>query len=84
MKKVASALKYDKKENRAPMLIAKGMGIVADNIIREAVEADVPVYEDPMLSQQLYNLDLGDEIPEELYQIVAEVLLFIAHVDAKK
>lgn len=68
-KKIATALKYDHEKQVAPELIAKGKGLVAENIIKKAEEAGVKTYEDEQLSQQLYNLQIGDTIPEELYQI---------------
>ncbi len=80
-RKIATALKYNKLEDEVPKLVAKGMGKIAENIIEKAGEYDIPTYEDERLSQQLYNLSLGDDIPEELYQVVAEVLIFIAGMD---
>jgi len=82
-RKVATALKYDRGNDDVPKLVAKGLGVVAENIIGTAEEHDIPVYQDERLSQQLYNLSLGDEIPPELYEIVAEVLVFIAKMDKK-
>ena len=82
-RKIATALKYDRGNDDVPKLVAKGMGLVAENMIETAEEHNVPVYHDERLSQQLYNLSLGDEIPPELYEIVAEVLVFIAKMDKK-
>ncbi len=82
--KIATALKYDETKNVAPKVIAKGVGHVADAIITKAEQNDIVVYKDEKLSQQLYNLSIGDEIPEELYELVAEVLIFIASLDANK
>jgi len=79
--KIATALKYEAGENAAPKLIAKGKGVVAENIVEKAEEHGVPVYHDEKLSNQLYNLSLGEEIPQELYQVIAEVLAFIARLD---
>lgn len=80
-RKVATALKYDKEHSLAPKLVAKGKGLVAENIIKKAKEADIRTYEDEKLSNQLYNLSIGDEIPPELYNVVAHVLSFIAKLD---
>ena len=66
-----------------PRLVAKGMGLIAENIIEKAEEHDIPVYQDERLSRQLYNLSLGEDIPPELYEVVAEVLVFIAKMDKK-
>jgi flagellar biosynthesis protein len=80
-KRFAAALGYQKDRDRAPKLLAKGRDLVADRIIALAKEHERPVYKDERLSQQLQNLEVGEAIPEELYEIVAEVLIFIAKVD---
>ncbi len=82
--KIATALKYNSDEQVAPELIAKGKGVVADNIIKKAAESNIKTYEDEHLSQQLYNLSVGDSIPEELYHVVAKVLAFVAELDESK
>jgi flagellar biosynthesis protein len=73
----AVALKYDAKNDKAPRVIAKGRGNIAEKIIDVAREHDVPLYEDKNLIQVLEALDLETEIPPELYRAVAEVLAFI-------
>jgi flagellar biosynthesis protein len=83
-RKIATALKYDQNEQIAPELVAKGKGVVAENIIKVAKEHDVRTYEDEKLTQQLYNLSIGEEVPPELYHVVAHVLAFIAEMDSKK
>lgn len=80
-KRIATALKFDRHEDDVPRLIAKGMGLVAENIVEKASEHDIPVYRDARLSRQLSSLSLGEEIPEALYGVVAEVLVFIAKLD---
>lgn len=80
-KKIATAISYDSKKQVAPKLVAKGKGVVAENIIEKAETSGVHTYEDEVLSQQLYNLSIGDTIPEELYHVVAKVLAFIADLD---
>ncbi len=79
--KVATAIQYDQQKDRAPKVVAKGKGLIAEKIIEKALENDITVYQDEKLSQQLYNLSLGDEIPAELYHVIAEVLIFIAKAD---
>lgn len=79
--KVATALQYNQKKDRAPKVVAKGKGLIAEKIIEKAEEHDVAIYQDEKLSQQLYNLSLGEEIPAELYHVIAEVLVFIAKAD---
>ena len=73
----AVALKYDRKKNNAPRVIAKGRGEIAEKIIEVARAHNVPLYEDKNLIQILEALDLETEIPPELYRAVAEVLAFI-------
>lgn len=82
--KIANALRFDPEKDAAPQLIAKGIGLVAENIIKKAEEHNVPIYEDEKLSQQLKQLEIGEQIPFELYEVVAEVLVFIGSVDQKK
>lgn len=79
--KVATALQYNQKKDRAPKVIAQGKGLIAEKIIEKAQEHDIVIYQDEKLSQQLYNLSLGEEIPAELYHVIAEVLVFIAKAD---
>ena len=83
-KKIATALRFNPNEDAAPQLIAKGLGLIAENIIKKAEESNVPVYVDQRLSEQLNQLEIGDQIPYELYEVVAEVLVFIGHVDQNK
>lgn len=83
-KKMATALKFNPDQDAAPQMIAKGLGLIADNIINKAKESNVPIYEDEKLSRQLYQLEIGDQIPYELYEVVAEVLVFISSVDQSK
>lgn len=80
-RKIATALKYDRQNSQAPKVVAKGLGLVAEKIIELADENEVQIYRDETLAKQLYNLSIGDEIPEELYTTVAEVLAFIARLD---
>ena len=70
----AIALHYDEKS--APRITAKGQAAVADEIVALAREHDIPLYEDKQLAALLSQLELGSEIPRELYIAVAEVLAF--------
>ena len=76
IKKRAVALKYDSKNNRAPIIVASGMGYLAERIAEAAAEAGVPVYEDDSLAVLLSQMKLGSAIPEELYQAVVEIYLY--------
>lgn len=73
----AVALKYNHEEDFAPIIIAKGQGELAEEIIRKAKECEIPIKEDRDLVQVLLQLQLGEEIPEQLYTVVAEILGFI-------
>jgi flagellar biosynthesis protein len=73
----AVALKYDRKKDNAPRVIAKGRGEIAKKIIEVAQAHNVPLVEEKNLTQILEALDLETEIPPELYRAVAEVLAFI-------
>lgn len=79
----AVALHYEQENAAAPTVLAKGKGTVAEKIIALAGEHGIPVQQDPVLVQALEQLDLGDEIPPELYQVVAEILVFIMQLDKK-
>ena len=76
-RKLAAALRYKEGKDRAPRLVAKGMGSIAEKIIADAENAGVPVHEDPDLLALLMTLDIQDTIPPEMYLAVAEVLAFI-------
>ena len=80
----AVALTYDTQKDKAPRVVAKGKGYLADKIIEIARQHDVPLYEDQNLVQVLEALDIETEIPPELYQAVAEVLAFIYRINHKK
>ena len=75
-KKTAVALKYDELNNIAPVVVASGAGYMAERIIEMASESNVPVFEDSSLSTMLSQLDLGTEVPEELYQIIVEIYVY--------
>jgi len=72
----AVALKYNK-DLPAPFISAKGKGLVADRLLKIAEEHNIPVIKDNLLSDTLYILEPGDYIPDEIFDIVAEILVFI-------
>lgn len=78
--KKAVAVSYTDKDI-APRVVAKGQGYVAQKILENASVSDVPVYEDKALAEELSRVDLGDNIPPELYEVVARVLVFISDLD---
>ena len=73
--KLAVALHYDR--TGAPRVIAKGRGQIGAKIIEVARAHDIPIEENEVLAGALSNVELGDEIPEDLYKAVAEVLVFV-------
>ena len=82
--KTAVALGYDPNEDGAPKLIASGKGALADKIIEQAKENKIPVHEDDKLADTLSRLEIGEMIPPELYEVVAEVLVFVDAMDKIK
>lgn len=80
----AVAIKYDQEENAAPMVVAKGVDFLAQKIKEIARENDVQIVENPPLARELYKLvGVGDEIPDALYQAVAEVLAYVYRIKNK-
>jgi flagellar biosynthesis protein len=71
---IAIALNYD--GNSAPRITAKGQHLVADSIIEAAEQAGVPLYPDPELAMILSQVPIGEEIPDNLYKAIAEVIAF--------
>ena len=80
-KQKAVALSYNSEKDVSPRVIAKGKGYVAQKILEHGEMSDIPVYEDPELTEELTRLDLGENIPPELYEVVAEILAFISNLD---
>ncbi|MCK5674506.1 MAG: EscU/YscU/HrcU family type III secretion system export apparatus switch protein [Spirochaetales bacterium] len=72
----AVAIKYNK-ELPAPFITAKGNGFVADKLIKIAENYNIPLVKDDLLSETLFMLDPGEYIPEEVFEVVAEILVFI-------
>ncbi|MHB8061216.1 MAG: EscU/YscU/HrcU family type III secretion system export apparatus switch protein [Ruminiclostridium sp.] len=79
--KHAAALQYSPDTNAAPKVIATGKGEIAEKIIEKAKENDIPIYQDSNLAKTLSALGIGNEIPPEIYEVVAEILIFIGSVD---
>ena len=81
---IAVALTYEPGMT-APVVVAKGMRLIAERIRALAVEAGVPIVENVMLAQALYkSVDIGRPIPEDLYTAVAEVLAYVYQLRGKK
>jgi flagellar biosynthesis protein len=81
--KQAVALEYDPSDN-APRVVAIGKGALAEKIIEQAKQADVPIHKDDKLADTLSKLQIGDMIPPELYEVVAEILIFVDGMDKIK
>lgn len=81
--KQAVALEYDPSDN-APKVIAMGRGALAERIIEQAKQSDIPVHRDDKLANTLSKLEIGDMIPPELYEVVAEILVFVDSMDKIK
>lgn len=79
----AVALRYEDGKTTAPEVVASGSGVIAKNIIEAAQKAGVTITKDPDLVELLAKVPTGQEVPEELYQTVAEVLAFVYSVNTK-
>ena len=80
-KQLAVALHYDR--TGAPRVIAKGKGNIGAKIIEVAKAHNIPVEENEVLAGALSNVEIGDEIPAELYKAVAEVLIFVLKLSGR-
>ena len=80
-RKTAVALQFERGRMPAPKVTAKGRGMVAERLIALAREAGVPVVEDALLVETLDPVDIGRDVPPELYQVVAEILVAVYRAD---
>jgi flagellar biosynthesis protein len=78
---LAVALHYDK--SGAPTVIAKGRGAIGQKIIEVARANNIPIEENEVLAGALSRVEIGDEIPQELYKAVAEVLVFVLRLSGR-
>lgn len=81
-KRKAAALKYDF-DQAAPKVTAVGMGMVAEKIIQKADENKVPIVYNEELADMLTKVDIDNEIPYELYDVVAKVIAYVMEIDGK-
>lgn len=79
-KKTAVALSYEAGD-AAPKILATGKGYVAEKILETAKQEQIPVHQDKQLAETLSKLEIGDYIPQELYGVVAEILVFVDRVE---
>jgi len=82
--KKAVALRYDRKIDDSPKVVAKGRGKVAQKIIELAQKHDIPIKDDPDLIEVLSSLELNEEIPSEIYVAVAELLAFVYSMNSNR
>ncbi|MGB3490732.1 MAG: EscU/YscU/HrcU family type III secretion system export apparatus switch protein [Xanthobacteraceae bacterium] len=78
---LAIALEYD--HSGAPRVVAKGRGALGEKIVEVAKAHDIPIEENEVLAGALAHIELGDEIPAELYKAVAEVLVFVLRLSGR-
>ena len=78
---LAVALHYER--SGAPRVVAKGKGAIGAKIIELAKAHDIPIEENEVLAGALSNVEIGDEIPAELYRAVAEVLIFVLRLSGR-
>ncbi len=80
----AVALKYSANKNNAPVVIASGSGYIADKVVEIAEENGVPVYKDASLSSMLSQLNIGSEVPEELFSSIVEIYVYFLNFKMPK
>ena len=83
-RKKAAALSYNRYMDRAPKVVAKGQGLIAEKIIELAKKHNIPIVEDPLLVDSLIKIDLYEEIPPHLYEAVAKIVAFILRYSEKR
>jgi flagellar biosynthesis protein len=79
----AAVIRYDEENGGVPKVVAQGKGHIANQIIELAKKNQVHMQEDPLLVENLLDMDLGDNIPPQLYSVMAEVLLLIEEMEKK-
>lgn len=80
--KLAIALHYERGSN-APVVVAKGKGTIGEKIVEIAKANDIPIEENEVLAGALSKVELGEEIPPDLYKAVAEVLVFVLRLSGR-
>lgn len=80
--KLAVALKYRLNEDVAPLVVASGRGTLAQALVKKAIELDIPIHPDGELAELLEDVDVGQAIPEELYEVVAQIMAMVYKLDS--
>ena len=83
-RRLAVALQYEKHTDQAPRVVAKGRGLIADQIVALARENDVVIEANPVLAEALSGVELDDTIPIELYEAVAAVIGFVLRQNTRQ
>jgi flagellar biosynthesis protein len=79
----AVAILYNENDSAAPKIVASGKGVIAEKIINTAKDAGIHIQQDANLVELLSKVEVGEEIPTELYQTVAEVLAFVYKINER-
>lgn len=79
---MAAAIHYDGSDDGAPKVTASGKGLIAAKIIEMAKAKSIPIEEDTSLVSELIDMDLGDNVPPQLYSVIAEILLLIERMES--
>lgn len=77
----AAVIRYDENADKGPQVVAHGKGHIASQIIELAKKNNIHMQEDPMLVENLLDMDLGDNVPPQLYAVMAEILLLIEQLE---
>lgn len=80
--KLAVALKYRLNEDVAPLVVASGRGSLAQALVKKAMELDIPIHPDGELAELLEDVNVGQAIPEELYEVVAQIMAMVYKLDS--
>ncbi len=82
-RQLAVALEYEKGTDHAPRVVAKGRGLIAEQIVALAEENDIVIESNPLLAEALSHVEVDDSIPVELYEAVAAVIGFVLKQNSK-
>lgn len=82
-KKIAVSIEYSPEETSAPKVTAKGYGFMAEEILKIAEEHDIPIKQDQALTELLAQVEIDEEIPQVLYEAVAQILVFAYQLSGK-
>ncbi|QQE74099.1 EscU/YscU/HrcU family type III secretion system export apparatus switch protein [Brevibacillus composti] len=81
---MAAVIRYDQERDYVPTITAQGRGQLAEKIVAMARQNDIPLQEDASLIKNLIDMDLGENIPPQLYSVVAEILLLIEEMEKRR